>query len=150
MTSTGGAAQEGTELKERIVRDPEDPLRALPFDFRTTLEAHLLPQEEVLECIFTPSEQVLQERLPAQALVLTQRWALAMYEGETPEGDQRWGVRTRFHPYRQILGLELGYVLLRGHLTIYGGAMGDSVFRLHWYDLDAYRHAARLIREQMR
>jgi hypothetical protein len=149
MIKWHGDDPNSVELKERVARDRDDPLRVLPFDFRSTLEAHLLPYEEVLECLFTPSERVLQERLPGQALVLTPRWALAMYEGETPDGDQKWGVRTRFHPYRQILGLELGWVLLRGHFTIYGGGMGDSVFRLHWYDLDEYRRAARLIRERI-
>jgi hypothetical protein len=137
-------------MQDRPPADELDLYQSLPLVFARTLSALLVEPEGVLAQLFVPSERVLQERIPARALVVTARGVFVLEEGEEEILDQRWGVKARFYPFHGIAGLEMGRALLRGRLTIYGeGSAGTSEIRLHWYDLNNFRAAVRLIRQRM-
>lgn len=113
------------------------------------MAAFLSPEEEPLATLFVPSERIL-DWIPGRALVLTEDGVLFMEEGESIILDQKWGVRTLFYPYAQIAAIGIGQALLRGRFTLYSaGNAPPCEFRLHWYNLNNFRAAARLIREKV-
>ncbi|HET6382633.1 MAG TPA: hypothetical protein VFJ58_04510 [Armatimonadota bacterium] len=120
----------------------------MPAIFEETLIS-TIGRESPLAVLFVPSEQILGS-VPARALILIETGVLFMEEGESVALDQKWGVRTRFYPYSQIAGVDLGYALLRGRFALYsaGGAPSFEI-GFHWYDLNNFRAAACLIRERI-
>ncbi len=133
-------------------RPPEEAVnlhQELPPVFDRTLSALLGRGEEPLAVLYVPSERIL-EWMPGRALVLMEDGVLFMEEGESVILDQKWGVKSLFYPYSQIAGIGLGQVLLRGRFTLHsaGDAPSCSLI-LHWYDLNNFRAAARLIRSKV-
>jgi hypothetical protein len=134
-------------------RPPADEInlrQELPTVFGITLREHLVDDEEVLGVLFVPSERILSEWYPGKALIVTSHQLITMEEGETSILDTKWGVRTRLYSYDHIAAIEMGHVLLIGRMKIIcANPQQDFEFRLHWYDLNNFRAALKLIREKM-
>ncbi|MCL5284131.1 MAG: hypothetical protein M1330_05440 [Armatimonadetes bacterium] len=133
-------------------RPPSEELNLrqyLPPIFQQTLDAYCSEGEQPDAVLFIPSERLI-TYTPSRALVLLQAGVLFMEEGESQILDQRWGVKTRFYPYHQIACIELGSALLRGRMVIIGaGGAPSSEMVLHWYDLNNYRAAVKMIRQRI-
>jgi hypothetical protein len=145
----GGKSQPPSEPEERPPSDELDLRQWLLPEFADTLTAWLGKGAEPLVVLFVPSERIL-EWTPGRALVLTADGVLFMEEGESVILNQKWGVKTVFYPYGQIAAVGIGQALLRGRFTLYaGGSAPPCEIILHWYNLNNFRAAARIIREKV-
>lgn len=147
----------GVTHKPKVLPDETPPTeevdldQKLPFLFEESLRYLLAPDERILATLFVPSERLSDADFrPGRALIVTSLGVFCLEEGEDVIADQRFGVHTRFYPYAQIAFMEIGSALLRGRFALYGTAgKPPTEFILHWYDMNNFRAAMALIRQQI-
>jgi len=145
--------RKGKSLEPENERPPEEEVNLfhnLPAVFDITLRELLADGEELLAVLFVPSERILSNWYPGKALVVTAFQVMVMEEGESVIVDTKWGAKTKMYAFDHIAAIEMGYALLRGRFRIAStNPQETSEIRLHWYDLNNFRAAVRLIRERM-
>jgi len=120
----------------------------LPLLFAERLTGFLGANDEPMASLYVPPEEILNERVPARALVLTESGVLFLEDGEALLGNTSWGVKSLFFPYPQITAVGIGTALLSGRFTLHGtGSAPLCEFTLHSDDVQRFEKAARMIGE---
>jgi hypothetical protein len=134
----------------RYAREERVLHQELPPLFARQLAGFLREDEEPLATLFVDREEILEERVPARALVLIPEGVLFLEEGEALLGDSRWGVKSVFYPYAQISAVGLGEALLAGRFSLYGaGNAPPCEIPVHAQDLERFQAVARQIAERV-
>lgn len=150
LVTYDGAPTPSTVAAQRSARAGRDLHQELPPPFAHLRADFLRPNEEPLATLFVDRDELLQERTPARALVLSAEGVLFLEEGEALIGDTRWGARSLFYPYARISAVGLGAALLTARFTLHGaGNAPPCEIPLHARDRERFAAAARLIAEKV-